>query len=460
MVTIILTYCYTIVTIGLLYFFLKKSLVSKFSLRNSILWWLLFGCIFNLYSFTWLYTAYPLIWLPEGLTQLVGIFIVHLILALVASLGFSVVGWFMLLKSNQVWKPFLFATSLTLAEMIRSFLLSLLYKDENSTLGFHYTSSTLGNALSTTPFIEFAYFGGVFSLTFVLGYFVYSCMSKNHIALYFKHVLVFIGLLLVTHFYIPTYGPLYPVKVGIITTNFKTVPDSELAQAFKVQGKTLHAMTLSLRDSKPSIIVYPEDARYIEHISEEQRQMLSKRFPKTLFIDGSTNTFRGKLVNVSLFYFAETKKILARGKSFLLPFNEFIPIFFRPIFSLFIPQEDMEVYVKNHTYTPINSQKTISFNGIQIATLLCSEIFSHKVIESVRKENPSLVFFQSHLNVFHDNPLVMAMIYSSTQVAAAQLRRPLISSTNGAPSLIVSPHGKINAIIPTGFSTFTYMFSK
>lgn len=460
MVTIILTYCYTLVTIGLLYFFLKKSLTSQFTLRKSVLWWLLFGFIFNFYSFTWLYTAYPLIWLPEGTIQLVAIFILHLILSVVASLGFTVVGWFTLLKSKQDWKPFLFATSLTLAEMIRSFLLSLLYKDENSTVGFHYTTSMLGNALAATPFVEFAYFGGVFALTFVLGYFVYCCMSKNQIALYVKHIVVFIGLLFFVHFYIPTYGPAQPVKIGVITTNFKTEPDAELSNSFRNRNTTLHKMTLSFIPSQPTIIIYPEDTRYLEYLSEKQRGFLTNLFPKTLFIDGSTNIFEGKMTNVSLFYVAEKKKAIARGKSFLLPFNEYVPLFFRPIFSLFIPQEAISTYSKNHTYTPINSNKTTTFNDMQIGTLLCSELFSHKEIQALRKESPSLVFFQSHLNVFHDNPLFLAMLYTSTKIAAAQLRRPLISSTNGAPSLIVSPHGKIITIIPTGFSTSTYVFSQ
>ena len=44
--------------------------------------------------------------------------------------------------------------------------------------------------------------------------------------------------------------------------------------------------------------------------------------------------------------------------------------------------------------------------------------------------------------------------------AAAELRRPLISSADGAPSLIVSPHGDIVRIIPTGAGTtsVTYPF--
>lgn len=130
------------------------------------------------------------------------------------------------------------------------------------------------------------------------------------------------------------------------------------------------------------------------------------------------------------------------------------------IFSYFITKDGLDTYTKNHTYTPIHSQKTILYNGVRIGTLICSEIASYRTIQELRKENPSIVFFQSRLNVFHNNPWFMVNLYSFTKIAAAQLRRPLISSTNNAPSFIVSPYGKILVTIPTGFSTSTYTFYK
>lgn len=421
---------------------------------------MLFGFIFNAYSFAWLYTAYPLIWMPEGPVQLAGIFTLHIILSIVSALGFCSVGWFLHIQSRQAFKPFIFAISLTIAELIRSLCVSTIFLGDGGKIDFHYTASTLGNALSVTPFIEFAYFGGTFALTFILGYLLYIGSTVTHLKTYWAHVASIVILLLCLHIIVPTYGPPNPVVVGVITTNFKTQPDDQIISSFQQQNKEVHDLTLSFASSSPDIIVYPEDTRYIEYLSNKERDTLSILFPKTLFVDGNTNTYKGKMVNVSLFYFADTKKILARGKSFLLPFNEFIPFFFHPIFSLFIQKEDMDDYIRNHTYTPIYSPKTISFNGIRIGTLLCSEILSYATIQDVHNENPSLVFFQSHLNVFHDNPLAWAMLNSSARVAAAQLRRPLISSINGAPSFIVSPYGILITTIPTGFSTSTYTFSK
>ena len=110
------------------------------------------------------------------------------------------------------------------------------------------------------------------------------------------------------------------------------LPDDEILAAFKEQNKRIHTMTTSLKDSNPSIIVYPEDTRYFAYIGEDTKNTLRKDFQNTLFIDGDTTRGKEGLSNVSLFYSTKEDKLLGRGKSFLLPFNEYIPYFFKPIF--------------------------------------------------------------------------------------------------------------------------------
>lgn len=400
--------------------------------------------------------------MPSGIIQLLGIGVVYLAVSISSGFCFFIVGYTLTILSNKkihpTFLPSLFAFSLVVAELLRSYILSIIFYGDNGSVGLHFTSSTLGNTLSITPLIEFAYFGGVFALAFVLGYIVYIVASPKHARIYWKHGVGIAIALVATHFFVPTYGPKDTTVVGVLTTNFPTLSDDELDTSFEQQTKVVDAMTSSFASTVPDIIVYPEDTRYLDNISKEKKGVLSKTFPQTLFIDGSTRRSDTKLVNITLFYDAESKKSVERGKSFLLPFNEFIPLFFKPIFGFFIPDNDMVAYETNHTYTPIYSKKTIVFNNLRIGTLLCSEILSHATLQQLKKERPSLVFFQSHLNVFHDNPWFRAHLYSVTKVAAAQLRSPVISSINGAPSLIVSPYGRIINNIPTGFSTSTYIF--
>jgi apolipoprotein N-acyltransferase len=399
-------------------------------------------------------------WMPPGVLQLIGILCIHIILALVSSFGFLCVGIFFVYekKVKLSLRPLLFASSLVGAELLRSYSISLLFLGEGGTIALHYSASILGNALAVTPLVELAYFGGVFGLTFILGMLVYSLYNYKDSGVYVWYVVVLLFVFLVTHYMIPTFEPKHTTTVGVITTNFPSVSDEDIAASFVRQHRVVHALSLSLMPSQPNIIVYPEDTRYVEYSNNQEKEVLQKKFPRTLFIDGNTNIYQGKMVNVSTFYLPHDESIRARGKSFLLPFNEFIPYVFKPIFAFFIPEEEMDTYIRNHTYTPIYSQKTITFDGLKIGTLLCSEILSHSTINNLKKENPSLVFFQSRLNVFHDNPIAWSMLYSATRITAAQLRRPVISSSNAAPSFIISPRGALIDVLPTGFATSTYIF--
>ena len=457
----LLAYSYSLITFSLLYFFLKKTLDRKgdISFKKEILWWVLFGFVFNLYGFSWLYTTYPLIWMKGGMIQIIGIGILHLILSLASALCFFVVGYgFVYSKKIHIHlKPFIFGLSLTLAEVLRSLFISLLYLGNKTTIDLHFNAGTIGNALALTPLIEYAYFGGTFILTCIVGYLVYCAASYENVRRYIWHTFGIFGLAIVIHFFVPTYGPQIPITVSVITTDFTTLPDNEILAAFKEQNKRIHTMTTSLKDSNPSIIVYPEDTRYFAYIGEDTKNTLRKDFQNTLFIDGDTTRGKEGLSNVSLFYSTKEDKLLGRGKSFLLPFNEYIPYFFKPIFYFFVPQAEMDTYIRNHTYTPIHSVKTIPFGDIRIGTLLCSEILSYKVLSDVKDERPDVVFFQSHLNVFHNNLWFRMHMLSFSTIAAAQLRRPLIASVNGAPSHMISPYGRVVRTMPAGFSTSTYI---
>lgn len=448
---------YFFVIVGLIHYFIRTS--PGKSNKGLLRHWLLFGFVVNFYGLSWLYTAYPLPWMEKGVTQLVGIFLLHSIISLGASLPYPLISYSFNTRIKDIYVPFFFASLVTIAEIGRALIISVLYYGDNTTIGLHFTAGTIGNALSVTPFIEFAYFGGTFALTFILSYLVYAFHSKKHFNQYKYHALAIVILLLCIHIFLPAATVQKKTTVGIITTNFDLPQNLDTYNdTLKKQGKLLHTMTLSLANASPTFIVYPEDTRYSSSIRPEDKTDLLINFKKTLFIDGDVVPAKNSVSNVSLFYDPKRIMPLARGKEFLMPFSEYIPYFFRPLFGLFIAKDQLNTYSEQHTYTPLYSNKTVSFNGVRIGTLICSEILSFATIAKLSNEKPSIVFFQSHLNVFHNNPWFIMHLMSFSKVAAAQMRVTIISSANNAPSLIVSPSGKLIRFIDTGFSTSTYRF--
>lgn len=453
MLTTILDYSYTVVTIVLLAYFLKQHLKENLSLKDTIKRWGLFGFIFNLYSLSWLFTVYPLVWIKEGPAQLLEIAIVYLVVSTVAGLAFFVVGLAKNIKVPVVLRPFVFAVSLTVAEILRSLLLSLIYYGNDSRIDLNWSASTTGNALSSTPFIEYAYFGGVHALTFILGYYVYIFISKKNTLLYKTHALGIFAILLIIHFFVPVNGPPSTTKIAIVTTDF----ENKTNLTPHAKSKIVHNMTTQLASTSLDIIVYPEDTRYIEYLSPLIKNELLTSFKETLFIDGGTRKIKGGLSNYTIFSKPDLGEIFTRGKSFLMPFNEYIPIAFIPLLQLFINELGSPDYSIEHTYFPEYSSKVFTYKNIRIGTLICSEAISFATIASLKHEHPDIVIYQSRYNSFHNNPWFIMHMRSYVKIAAAQLRTPFIGVSNGSPSLYISPYGSIIDSIPTGFYTKVYI---
>ncbi len=441
---------YLLITVLLLWFFLAHSNTSK-GYTLEIMRWVIFGGIFNFISFTWLYTVYPLTWLPAGFLQMSGIIILHLVLSLISGFCFFIVG-IVIQKTrdtNKHIRPTFIALSFVIAEIMRSLSISFLYLGKGTSIDLHFNAGTIGNALSVTPFVELAYFGGTFALTFFLTYVIFTLVSLNKkgSALHLGGVIIIFFAL---HFLVPVRAPKHTVSVGIMTTAGSAYDDTEYIREAEATNKKILQI---LRDdaTKKDVIVVPEDTRFLKSLSEEEKGVLILQHNNTLFVDGDTSRTEEGLANMSVFFETGSGSLLWRGKDFLLPFNEYIPFIFERVFFVLIG-EKITSYQQKHTYTPIPSGKTVLSNNIRVGTLICSEIMSHRTISRLKNEKPDIVLFQSRLNVFNGNPLFLMHLRSFSKVAAAQLRTPLLSSTNSAPSYLLSGRGSIVEIIPTSLS--------
>jgi apolipoprotein N-acyltransferase len=278
-------------------------------------------------------------------------------------------------------------------------------------------------------------------------------MARDQLRYWYGLYLTLLIGLAIIHYGIPVHAPQAPLRVAVMTTDFaKTIPSGEGEREFLRRFKVLDVMTKTLQDDNIDIIAYPEDAQYTKHLSNQEVAALSSSFPSTLFVDGDTRMLGGKLSNFSLFYSPENRgQVLGRGKVFLFPFSEYLPVAFESLFKLFVTSDELFRYKQAHSYTPQSSIKTIPFRGELIGTLICSEILSFETLRALSSETPSLVFFQAYLGIFNGKAWFSMHNRSFSKVAAAQLRTPLISSTNGAESYIISPHGKILSVLPRGF---------
>lgn len=428
--------------------------------------WAGFGFLYTFFGTSLLYTAYPLSWMPEGVGQLFGIFCVITFFSLVASLIYTPLAYFWS-TSVRSWKTlFFFSASLLLLDVLRSWIFSLLFYGEGGSVGVHFDVTSPGHALSVTPFIEYAYFGGTYVLTFIVGLLVYTTMYYKKIRhAYILPVLLVLGWIYI-HYYIPITTPQTPLKIAVISTDFKDEENEEGAiKERRGRFLSLEKITYSFATSSPDIIVYPEDSRFLRYLTEETLQNLRNSFPKTLFIDGDTRPFQRGVANFSLFYETQgtikeknDESLSGRAKIFLFPFSEYAPSLFLPLLPLFLNTTQFESYKKNHTYSPAESLGVYTFNGTTIATLICSELFSYSTVRALGKIKPDIVMFQSNLGVFHNRAWFASHMRSFMKISAATLRTPIIQAGNGADTYIVSSYGKILRVLPKTSTSTTVIF--
>jgi apolipoprotein N-acyltransferase len=398
--------------------------------------------------------------MDRGITQQIGIFLLHVILITLTATSFSVTAFAFHARISRKYIALLFPLCLTVSELIRSLLISTLYTGNGGHFGIHFTASTTGDALSTTPFVEFAYFGGTFALTFTLALLIilyYAPLRRTKkLAGYTTLTVLWLGvhLLPVTH-------PTTPLTITSIATDFGP-PDREGdTTTTRIENfSVVDTLVKSKARYNPDIIVLPEETQYRNNFTKNTKIELLTLFRDTLFVDGTTVTQAGKHSNVSLFYNLNTPNITSRTKIFMFPFSEYIPTFFVPIFSHFAGASYNNTYIQERSYASGTSTSVVTHNGNIIATLLCSEVLSFATIQKTKALHPTVVLFQSELSVFHNNPLAFAIARMALKTAAAQMRTTIITATNNGENYSVSPYGVLAHLRPHSFSASTYSISQ
>ena len=435
-------YFYSVFTIFLLVIFLKKS-QTKHSLKDKIKLWCLFGFLYNLFSLSVIYTALPLVWFNPYI-EFFGVMIVHIIISLISSLAYILIGYTDWKTKNQKLYSLFFSLSFVGTEIIRVIILMLVFWGSGSVSGLNFTLGSLGMVLANTPLVELAYPYGIFSLTFftVLIVSLFVLEKNNHYR--FLGFTFIILIFLFIHFSDHSNQISKPITVGVVSTNYPETSFDEktVGQIFSQRREGLKKIIYDLSKNNLDIILLPEDTRFLSLKDTQEVRDLMQKFPNTYFFDGNTLKDGNNFFNASTVYQLKEKVYLWRGKNFLLPFDEYIPKLFRPLFLL-IDRETFLDFEKNHTYTKNESHVSFILPTGKFGTLICSELFSFSSVSSLISQKPNIIFGQSQLSIFHKRDWFTAYYLMTQKINGAATKIPLIITANYMPTTVVNGYGKI-----------------
>lgn len=456
-----LEYVYTAITIISLFSGLYIANKRNLSFPKNVLFWMLFGIFFNLFSLSWIYSVYPFHGALGSHTQIAILASLHVLSSVVAGIWFGLVGAVFRATDNTPLGRLIFVPlSIVLSEILRALSLSLLYSGNNTNIDLHWQAGTIGNALSSTPLIEFSYLGGAFGLTYLLSYLLCLCLMWQKLRKGPLFILPVLAIYAYIHFFVPVNGPGKATTVSLIETDFNDENPQEHPQGkvFMDRHELVDEQVGKVLPYFPDIIVFPEDTRYLAYDGNGSNIRQSTR--EMLVVDGGLAKDGDDYFNSSFFYDTKDATVFGRGKAFLFPFGEYIPHVPLSLLSYFVTPEDLHKYLSRPVYSPGKNPSLYTFNGINVGTLICSEILSYDIIDDLATQKPDIVFHQSSLSSFHKSPLIEMQLISFTKVAAAQMRTPIFQATNNGVSLVVDGRGRIVSMQEAGLHSLVYRVDK
>lgn len=454
---ILLPYILAILVISI--WILRKSPQLN-SLKNSMIFWGLFGFLINFLTGSIYYVTLPFNTLPLMnkflLVEFLLVTFVVVLFSIVAGILYSLVGIVNIKTTQRSYLINLLCISggVVIVEILRAYALTLIFWGGGSIFGAHMSSWTFGEILSITPLAPFAYLGGTFILSgifiFIIGLAIYPIKI-------WKKILIFITLIIfiiATRIYPQNKIDTTPITIAVVQTSFPPlVYGQSISKVFKYRTDRIDTLIKGLAGSRPDIIVLPEDSRYITSRMPEEKEELRKLFPETLFIDGTTRIIDEDRKNATVFFDSKTNETITRDKGFLFPLGEYVPYVIKPVVRIFVGDEFLKKYESLSEYAPGVLPSSTQTRFGKIGTLICSELGSFSSVNALRASNPDIIFVQSSLTRGHNNPrLVMQHIFS-IRILANMLRKPIISVANNGPVLVVDANGKTIFFKDVGLTT-------
>lgn len=451
------TVLYSFVLVGMLAYTIRRSLTVP-SKEYMLRLWAVFGFLSNFIILSAYYVTLPI----EGVSFAAGFLLITAIISFLScALGilYLPVGYVFWITRRSHRKQFaLFVIAFVLAEVARPYLFTLLTWGGGSTFGAHGSTWSLGSVLASTPLVTLAYYGGVFTLGFVL----VSMISVAVFPFQYKVKIGALLLILVAWGWV-RYGVGIPernssLRFGIVQTSFPHVPgDQDIDEAYKQRvEESIHPLVMSFTKDAPQMIILPEDVRYLDLISRDARNQLLQAFPDTLIVDGATRITKSGRKNTSILYDTKTNTTYTRNKEFMFPFGEYIPYILKGPIAFVVGEKRLKEYERVREYTSGTAPHAQHTRFGAIGVLICSELTSHDAVMSLKASHPDVIIVQSSLTWTHNNPYYMMNHVLALKILAASVRKPVISVTNSGPSIMIDADGNVVSYEESAFATHIY----
>ncbi len=421
-----------------------------------LVWWVKAALVIS-----WLWSTYPLEWLPIGGsgTQLGFIALYWLTTALWVSVGgvlFAGVFWWLLRKINYVVVTVTIPFLWLLAELVGAVSFSLFFIGGNTSLSIAYGYGFIGYLLAAHEWLfQISAWWGIYSLSIAATIIpVSTWWWYQQPSFQYRYGLVAVISLLSLNMlpypasYDRSAAGENKISVVALETNFSgNMQQTEEDNIRKKQLLTQAIEQLPLDDI--DYIIFPEDARFI---TDQQISFLTLARYRNLFTSGTTKVIdsgpvtdvygtalRGTILDTA------TMKVEQADKQFLVPQGEYMPRLYEVFFLLLGLRSELELVTKRLQYQP-GPLKEQNFSASSPSILFCFASAHPNGVRSLLRQRDTRPPFIAHpiSHAWFNSPtLLWQQTDTFLRVHARWNRIPIVSAGNSAPSTLYTPTGKV-----------------
>lgn len=412
------------------------------------------------FSVGWLWSTYPIVWLPLELSevQLVVIGLTWLLTAATLGAGvfILVAATTFLKKYTDVprWSYYILIIPLLwiISESFGSLFFSLFFNGAggfiNSSFSFGYVGYLLAGHQWLLPVAKVA---GVYGLTFLFVFIVGGLFWLNGKQMCYRYVALGIVVVFFGSGFIQK-EVVEKLEEGYSVIAIDTYFDAGMYRSEEGRKQASVALATAVEKAmveNPDYILLPEDSRYFDQTKPMSviKNFFEYKYGESaaVIIDSSRAEYNGETVMQSFTYNGKNNTVERYHKRYLVPIGEFLPATYIALFQLAGYGESLRYLSQSISYRvgPWTSQKETA--ATTPAILFCFESFSPRGIKTLteeRSEVPFVAHIASHA-WFHEPLTLWSQMEIMLRVQAVWSGQYVVSVGNMMSGKVYTPAGAV-----------------
>lgn len=411
-----------------------------------------FGISKILVSLVWFWSVYPAQWqgLEPGLFQILMIALFWGPAAITLGLGIALaaqaVVWLRQYLTD-IWLVVIAPFVWVLGEIVGAYIFSFYTLGPGSYLTPGFSFGQVGYSLVEHGlFFELARISGVYSLSYVLIFFVLVFIFiKTR-----KEIFVAVVFLFLISSFIRFSDPINhdtSHTIALVGTNFPAQQNLSELDYKRIELEKFSIVKAALLTDATHIVL-PEDYRFTQYFGNPEETLdyleLISAEPKIL-IDTSRFEIDGEVRLRSFVYDTGAGEFYAFDKQYLVPQGEYIPYVYKWLIGLMPTDVQTDRVLEETAYHPGVNQNTLDLPDTVPSVLFCFESVDPSGVRSIKREDSGLPIIHtiSHKWFLHNQGLLWNQLDAMLMTQAKYNETPILQAANEAPVKIIYPDGRI-----------------